>query len=376
MLAISITMTHAFVYDQQSLSITQTILRKWLTGWDKRVKITIDHNDVDSVLSNFPVLVYLSNSSSGRNNDDVSFVFDELQSDANRNRIAVTTSDETTQCYVEIEKWDTPNEKAWLWVKVPNISNTSDTTLYLYYDKDHANNTNYVGDPNSTPAENVWDSYFKFVSHMKDDPDTSHVRDSTSNDNDGIKKTANNPIQTDGKIGKAQDFSSDYINCGTSNSLNIRYTLAIEAWINPDSLSAVHQNSIVDRGVSYWFLILTDRTLAFLRFKGGGFATFSTIGTIPTGILTHVAVTYNNSAPDEVKLYINGQLSREGSLDGPIDSSVSTVLIGDRGPDAHPFDGIIDEVRISDAVRSTAWIKASHEGERDHLLDFGSEGTA
>ena len=76
-------------------------------------------------------------------------------------KIAVTTGDGTSQCYVELENWNNINEQAWLWVKVPNINNTSDTSLYLYYDADHADNTNFVGDPNSTPAENVWDSSFE-----------------------------------------------------------------------------------------------------------------------------------------------------------------------------------------------------------------------
>ena len=162
---------YAIVYETKSQSLTQTIVRRWLSGWDKRVKITIDHNDVDSDLTNFPVLIYLSNSS-GRNNDDVTFVFNELISDANRKKIAVTTSDKTTQCYVEIEKWDASNEKAWLWVKVPSISSTADTDLYLYYDKDHADNPDYVGDTGSTPAQNVWDSNYKGVYHLQGDPTT------------------------------------------------------------------------------------------------------------------------------------------------------------------------------------------------------------
>lgn len=67
------------------------------------------------------------------------------QSDANRKKIAVTKSDGTTQCYVEIEKWDHASKQAWLWVKVPSIRISVDTDLYLYYDKDHADNTDYVG---------------------------------------------------------------------------------------------------------------------------------------------------------------------------------------------------------------------------------------
>jgi hypothetical protein len=144
----------------------------WLSGWNKRAKVTLDHNDIASSLSNFSVLVCLSNSS-GTSYDNVTFVFDELQSDANRKKIAITTSDGITQCYVEIEKWDTANKKAWLWVKVPSISNTTDTDLYLYYDKDNAENTVYVGDTGSTPANNVWDSNFKGVYHLQGDPSST-----------------------------------------------------------------------------------------------------------------------------------------------------------------------------------------------------------
>ena len=337
----------------------------WLTGWNKRIKITIDKNDVDSELTDFPLLILLTNK-------DVSFIFDEVGS--NNKKIAIATSD-GTQCYVEIEEWDTNRENALLWVKVPTIKNTTNTNLYLYYDSEHSDNIVYVGDPDSTPAENVWDNHFKLVSHLNDDPDFSHIRDSTPNDNDGTKEWPNAPIQTDGKIGKAQEFNriiGDHVDCGTDSSLDIQYTLTIEAWVNPDSLSTVHQNTIVDRGASYWFFILNDGTLAFLRFKDGSFGAFGTITTIPTGTFTHVAVTYDNSALNECKLYINGELSREGSLDGPIHSSASTVTLGDRS-NVHPFDGIIDEVRISDEVINIAWIKASYESGRDNLVTLGIE---
>jgi len=42
----------------------------WLTGWDQRVKITIDSGDITANLTNFPVLIYLS-ASSGINSEDI-----------------------------------------------------------------------------------------------------------------------------------------------------------------------------------------------------------------------------------------------------------------------------------------------------------------
>ena len=143
-----------------TLVMAETGWAAWLSGWDKRVKMTIDSGDITDNLSNFPILVYLS-ASSGRTSVDVSAVFDELTDDANRKKIAVTKSDGETECYVEIENWDHATKKAYLWVKVSgenSISSSADTDLYLYYDVDHADNTTYVGDVDSATAANVWDN--------------------------------------------------------------------------------------------------------------------------------------------------------------------------------------------------------------------------
>jgi hypothetical protein len=104
------------------------------TGSGSRIKITIDHTRIDADLAHFSVLVHLG-ASSGRNHDDVSVVFDELAFDAGRKKIAITTADGTTQCYVEIGYWSDADEQAALWVKVPSISSTIDAVLYLYYDR-------------------------------------------------------------------------------------------------------------------------------------------------------------------------------------------------------------------------------------------------
>ena len=190
----------------------------WLSGWDKRVKLTIDQTKIDTANQlNFPVLVSLS-IASGITSADVSCVFDELTSDANRKKIAITTSDGVTQCYVEIERWDDANEKAVLWAKIPIITYNADTDLYLYYDKDHADNTIYIGDIGSTPGQTVWDSNFIGIWHMCQDPSggANCIKDSTSNTNHGtpVGSMASGDL-VDGKIGKALDFdgNDDGIDC-------------------------------------------------------------------------------------------------------------------------------------------------------------------
>ena len=217
-----------------------------LTGWANRVQITIDHTKVTSDLTQFPVLIKISNSS-GTTATDLTAIFTALGS--NSKKIAVTQADGTTQLNVEVEKWDSANQQAWLWVSKSgwSISSTQDTTLYLYYDNTHADNTAYVGDTNSTPARAVWDANYKAVYHLNDGADTSHIYDSTSNANNGTKKAANEPVQADGLSGKAQQFdgTNDYTDTGAGTA-SITGDLTLEAFFKPTTSSASEARALID----------------------------------------------------------------------------------------------------------------------------------
>lgn len=93
----------------------------------------------------------------------------------------------------------------------------------MYYDSAQDNNDAHVGDPDSVPAESVWDGYYKLVTHLRDDPDNQHVRDSTTEDTDGTKKSAGEPTFTTGTpTGEGQDFDGvEYIGMGDHASLDI-----------------------------------------------------------------------------------------------------------------------------------------------------------
>ena len=348
-------------------------LAHWLSGWQKRIKIEINHNDIDDTLSNFPVLVYLSNSS-GLNNADVSCVFDELQSDANRKKIAVTTSDGTNQCYVEVESWNTANEQAWLWVKVPDINNASDTSIYLYYDATHSDNTNFVGDPNSTPAENVWDPNFKGVWHLSETiGGAGAIKDSTLNNNDGSDNGS--PILgATGQIDNAVSFDGfdDYINIANSASLQFTISLTIEAWVNLESFGSGSDVDIVLRkgegNPNDWQLAIHDQRIG-LRIEENDDQGLDGSTSLTGTTWCYIAGTWNGSIR---RVYLNGSEDGSGSKTESIIPDIRDIYIGGRA-NTDLLIGIIDEVRASSTTRSGAWIKASYESGRDDLLNFGSE---
>ncbi len=352
----------------------------WLSGWDKRVKLTIDSSDVTNNLLWFPVLVHLS-TSSGITSKDVSFIFDELQSDANRKRIAVTKSDGITQLYVEIEKWDDANEQAWLHTSRDNwtISHSEDTTLYLYYDRKAADNTTFVGDPNSAVAEKVWDDNFKLVCHMDDNPDTSHVRDSTSNDNDGTKKGANEPIETTGKIGKGQDLdgNDDRITVADDATLNFDFGtvsgLTLECWVKTTDATA--QAEIIGKGNSPWYLLrLTNGKFLSQLYDGANQSRSGTVNTYNNNVWHHVAASFTNTT-NVITIYVDGSVDSASyaSQDVGDTSDNRDLYIGYGELAADYVDTLIDETRISNKARSSAWAGANYETQRDHFITYGNE---
>jgi hypothetical protein len=338
----------------------------WLNEWDQRVNITIDHDDVDGDLSDFPVLIYLSGSS-GRNGDDTTFVFDELQSDANRKRIAVTTSDGTTQCYVEIEEWDDASEEAWLWVKVPDVDGSADTVLYLYYDANHSDNTDYVGDSGSATARNVWDDDYVGVWHLPEDPEGAapQMKNSKSDDNHGSCQGFMDSFdQVRGQIDGSLDLDgfNDYIDFGSSEDLDITGDITIEFWLKADDYSGFPD--IVTKGTfdeSYSVWLESDGDIVFSLNNDR----LTSLTNVSTTYWNYIAVTRIGS---DRRVFINGTEDVSDVYAASIGPVVDSLTVSS---DVDSFDGIVDDARLSDTGRVAPWIKACYESGVDDLVAYG-----
>jgi len=255
------------------------------------------------------------------------------------------------------------------------ISNTSDTDFYMYYDNDHANNTAYIGAINTTAGGNVWDGNFKAVYHMVDGANTSHIYDSTSNDNDGTKNATNKPVEATGKVGKGQDFdgTEDYITIPAITLDNF----TIEMWVEPDNLTG-SRTILSNNVVSYpYVLVRFSGTNIYLSLKdnegdaldmpvasGCSIDTFYYITAIVTGTTAKIYVDTVEKGTDTNVDF--------GSLSLITDFYIGTDI---RDGGIFFFDGVEDEVRISNTDRSLAWNKASYNSGKDTLLTYGSEET-
>lgn len=131
--------------------------------YDQRIKVTIDHTEIDADLSWFPVTVFLTSS-------QMEEVFTEFDADEDFDRIAFTSSDGETQLYADCELFDYSKQKAIYHVSKTGwtVSSSADTDIYLYYDNTAGHNTTYISKSGGTAAQSVWDSNFKAVYHMND----------------------------------------------------------------------------------------------------------------------------------------------------------------------------------------------------------------
>ena len=347
----------------------------WLFGWRNRIKITIDSSKVSETLTNFPVYINLS-SDSGIYSADLTGVFDELSSNNNRKRIAITTMSGTTevQCPVEIESWDDASEQAYLWVKAPTVYSGIDTDLYLYYDSTHSDNTAYVGDTGDSPAQNVWDDNFIVVFHMSQDPSggSDSILDSTSNGNHGtpVNMDSSNLQDILTRKGLKYNGSNEYINCGNDSSLNLTSAITIEGIIELSSkashqdIVAKHWNSASGDVDALWYVqyhYLSDYIQFGVHHSDSGVTTIG-VGNGSISVDTPCYFTFTHDTTDGMIGYYNGNFDDDDAHNDSIQTSSDNLYVNSfrySGTNYNRFSGKSTEYRISSIKRSPAWIKTN-----------------
>ncbi|MFQ5559246.1 MAG: DUF2341 domain-containing protein, partial [Nitrospinota bacterium] len=354
----------------------------FLGTWKNRIKMVVDSSKIDEDLFDFPLLISLS-TESGISQSDLSQVVHSLGAKSNRKKIAVTTGDGKTQCFVEVEKWDASTGRAWLWVKVPQISSAKDTELYLYYDRTQADNTIFVGDSGEIPAQAVWSNEYSATWHLNpfETNGTLQVIDSTSNQNHGLPNSnlsASNSVS--GQVGDALNFAVEGAIWVGENTMPVD-TFTLSAWVKTDLTHEIDMESTSGvsgiAGQNYVFYPANSRdsnARAGLSIGTNGISVYEHTGHYlpslavyagPVGTsLNHVAVVYTNRQPS---IFLNGNLVKTG-LQSLKASVLAPITIGGDGYGF--FDGIIDEARISQVARTASWLKTAYLSEKDTLIRF------
>ena len=343
----------------------------WSSSWPYRQKITIDNSASIETLSNFPVLVHISTANCGTNFD--------FSSDSNTVRFV--DQDDSTACDFETEYWSlsTSTGVADIHVEIPQIQSQAATDyFYQYYGASGVDN---ASDPSA-----VWDNNFVMVQHLQEDPsgDAPQMIDSTQYDNDGTSYgTMTSGDQVVGQVDGSLDFdgSDDGINCGNNASLNITDAITIEVWIFLRSKNTGDFQTIAGRGyddqtisLQNWMQFPPNDGSPTMCCKdaSGEHWVGAADAEINLNTWYYLAGTKDTTI---MKLWVNAIQRPDTYLSGTSSNSTAQFTIGrwTKDNDKNPLYGIIDEVRVSDIVRSSEWIEASYLSQTDNYITFGAE---
>ena len=288
----------------------------------------------------------------------------------------------------EIEKYDPTTGELIAWVRIPSLNTNaaaSDTVIYIYYgNSDVATSTENVSA--------VWDVNYTGVWHLDESPANGVAGhdDSNGNPNDGTPQNfwgvAGSTTDATGHIGGADEFdgTNDYVDLGNLQSLAGSSGMTTSFWFNAQTLPSVsgENDGLVIQHDTF------DEQFG-CRFDGGGssFQCYVETGAVVANVSIpysgniiadtpyHVALTFNSGV---VEVFLDGVSKGTNDKSGSfttLPDLTNNMLIGvlDLTPSDDEFDGVIDEVRISDTARNACFIDGQFNNQ-DAPGDIGSPG--
>lgn len=333
------------------------------TGFQHRVKITIDHTKVANDLTNFPVYVDLG--------DLPSTFFSNVQNDGGD--IRVTKADGTTEVPLEVVSIDTVAKTGEMHFKYTGtLSSTQDNKFYVYYGNTSASG---YADTATYGTHNVWTNGYAAVYHMEQ----GDVVDSTANGNDGAN---NGTTQAAGKTGQARSFngSNNYIDMGDPASLDFNnQSFSLFLWMKTTQSSTFRLLDKRGQGAAgsfpgYQLSGAEDWTNTLVDGAGqvAGFQDFNDSGTPNDGNWHQMSLVWDNST-GKLELFTDGGTTdsdTNASLIGADLRNSRTLRLGAANTDAQYFNGEMDEVRIASVARTAGWIGTEYANQNSPSIFY------
>jgi len=327
------------------------------SDWKYQKKITIQHTKVDADLTDYPLLVNLTTDA-------------DLAAYAKSDGSDILFIDEDgTELERQIEKFDSDTGLLVAHVKCDVLDSTN-VSIYMKFGN---------ADGAETDSTDVWDTNFNAVYHMEDDPNTSTIQDSTSNNLDGTKGAAAQPTEMVGQIYKGQqaDGSDDKITFGTS-SLLTPAALTYEMWVyrHEDWNTAFNKTIFWAKTDGAWdsdgWYLAFDSTThtifvcvngGWFSLKGSGYA-LNTL--FPQDTWTKLTLGWDSS-DDTAYIYVNGTSLTIGEKTG---TALTPVTLAKslfwNGATYNSFMKIgADEIKFSKIKRSTGYVTTMYNNEAD-----------
>ncbi|MFX0008188.1 MAG: DUF2341 domain-containing protein [Candidatus Hermodarchaeota archaeon] len=321
--------------------------------------ITIDHNQVNGMgdHKNFPLLISIFDSD----------LHDAVQSNGNDIAFANDTAWLNHEIELFEKTYNSTHAKLVVWVQIPKLSVTINTVIRMYYG-------NETMDSRQNP-EAVWDDNYYAVYHMNQDPSSSSVLDSTTNNYDltpgsGFKSAD----LVDGVIGKAIKFDSTVY--GTSNTEYLEITsgfsnpvsaLSLEMWFRPQ-LYYQYQRYFTATNARPDIILGSDNgILSRIKNHLGNTSDIDVSFDGWNDQFYHLVITWEGGSIGRKRAYLNGTLNvNETDVEALGNSSLWTnYAIGCDIDHTDVFNGLIEEFRITSSARSPGWFETEYNNQYD-----------
>lgn len=252
--------------------------------------------------------------------------FDFLGAKPDGGDIRVVAADDKTPLKFWVERFDSTNELAVLWVQVPSVAPGTDKNNIFVY----AGNEQAVAEANSAA---IFDgAMLAAISMSGKDPEAIDASGQ-------IKSTAAISREANGLMGAAAKLDGQQSITWSSDKLKAPASgpYSVSMWIKPD----VAQGQLIKQGPLALDLVAGKLTASLGALKAVG-------GDLPVNAWAHVAITMGAG---QLTLYVNGAQAAQAELAATSAGIEGPLLVGEG------FKGLVDELEVAATVRSADWIK-------------------
>ena len=347
-----------FLWTLLLLVSESSLFGQWLSGWEYRKSITIQHTQVvGGPHTDFPVLISITA-------DDALKSPSGLVSSTTGDDLRFTDSDGETLLDFDIEKYDPAAGDLVAWVKIPSLPSATDKILYLYFGN---------GSASAYPTpENTWSNGFLGVWHFH-----YNTLDATANGLDG--QYENNIGDVQGKIANAKSFngSDSYVNLGNPSELDFTTNdWNLSAWIlttnSSDDMVVFNKGAYQIFGGENHYCHGISSEYGFIQVDDGT-NDYEAVGnsSLSDG-RWHYLFSQRNG--DTIYVFIDGKLESNQVLSANFTLDVSSYLALIGGGElilfgsaylVNVFDGVIDEPRVAVGARDEDWITTEYNNQND-----------
>ena len=300
---------------------------EWNADWANHKKISINAVGVSPSQAQFPVVVRLHSGN-----------FDFSTANVDGSDLRFIAGDDKTELKFHIEKYDSVNELAVIWVQLPKVDAAEkDAHFFVYSGNEKATA--------SADAKSTWDAATVAAFHFAE---KTLLQDSSAS---ALVAAGEVSVQKSALIGEAAVFSGKPLSIAAIPLLKGSAAYTWSAWIKPANIT--QSATLISFGNA-----LTLKTDGLKLSLNAGTSKVAG-GELKAAVWQHVAVSVDGG---KANLYLNGVSVATGDVPS-VDASTNIKL-------GEGYAGEIDEMQMANVARSAEWLKlsASAQGMDSQLL--------